>query len=64
MGVEFLDIGLVKIEADHPILDFDSLLARLEEQRPSNWDIPASLEQFKEEIGPSTISAPIWWIQA
>lgn len=53
----------MKIEVEHPILDSDSLLARLEEQRPSNWDIPPSLGQFKEEIGPSTISAPIWWIQ-
>lgn len=36
VGIEFSKLGLVKLEAGHPILDFDSLLARLEEQRPSN----------------------------
>lgn len=49
-GHEFLDLGLVKVEADLAILGFDSLLARLEERPPSNWDILASLDQYIEEI--------------
>lgn len=34
--VEFPDLRLVKIDAEHPMLDFDNLLARLEERHPSN----------------------------
>lgn len=41
MDIEFLDLGLVKIKVD-PVSGFDNLLARPEEQRPSNWEVPAS----------------------
>lgn len=56
MGVEFPDLGLVKIEADHTIPGFDNLLFQLEERHPSNWRIPASPEQYLEKIGWPTIS--------
>lgn len=36
VGLEFPDLELVKIEADHPILGFDSLIAQLDERHPSN----------------------------
>lgn len=39
--VEFLDLGMVWIEVEHPGPGLDNLIARLEEQRSSNWDIPA-----------------------
>lgn len=42
MDIEFLDLGLVKIKVEHPVSGFDNLLARPEEQRPSNWEVPAS----------------------
>lgn len=32
VGVEFLDLGLVNIEAEHPVPGFDNLFPRLEEQ--------------------------------
>lgn len=52
-GLEFLDLGIEKIEADHPVHGFDILLARLEERRPSNWDVLASLKQYIEAIEPA-----------
>lgn len=45
VGLKFLVLWLMKIEPNHPIPAFDSLLVRLEEQLPSNWDILASPEQ-------------------
>lgn len=49
-GVEFSDLVMVKIEAEHPVPGLDNLLARLEERRPSNWDVAASPKQYKEKI--------------
>lgn len=49
-SVEFPDLRMVKIKAEHPIPSFNNLVARLDEQRPSNWDIPLSPEQYIEEI--------------
>lgn len=46
VGIEFSDLGMVKIEAEHPIPGFNNLVARLDERCPSNWDIPASPEQY------------------
>lgn len=51
IGVEFSDLGMVKIEVEHPVPDLDNLLGRLDEQRPSNWEIPAFPGQYMEEIG-------------
>lgn len=41
----------MKIEVEHPVPGLDNLVVRLEKQRPSNWDIPASSEKHIEEIG-------------
>lgn len=51
VGLEFQDLGMAKIESYHPIPGTDSLIGRLNERRPSNQDIPPSLEQYIEEIG-------------
>lgn len=42
-GVEFVNLGMVKIEAEHLVPDVDNLVARLDERCLSNWDILASL---------------------
>lgn len=42
--VEFLDLGMVKIELEYSIPGLDNLLAWLEERCLSNWDILASPE--------------------
>lgn len=39
VGVKFSDWGMVMTELDHLILGIDSLNAKLNERRPSNWDI-------------------------
>lgn len=38
-GVEFPELGIVKIEAEHPPPGLDNFVARLDERLPSNWDI-------------------------
>lgn len=43
VGLEYPDLGIVKIEAEHPVLGLDNLVSRLDERRPSNWDILTSL---------------------
>lgn len=48
VGVEFPDLGMVKIEPDHPAPDVDSLIARLNDRHSSNWDVP-HLRQYIEE---------------
>lgn len=63
MDIEFLDLGLVKIKVEHPVSGFDNLLARPEEQRPSNWEVPASPEQYKEEIGATDYIWVLRWIR-
>lgn len=50
-GTRFLDLGMVKVEDEHPVPGLDRLVASLEERLPTNWDIPESSEQFIEEIG-------------
>lgn len=47
-GVEFPDLGLVKIKANHHVPGVDNLLTRLKERSSTNWDVPASPE-YKEE---------------
>lgn len=60
VDVEFPGLEMVKIKA---FLSFDNLLAMLEERHLSNWDVPASLEWYIEEIGgnrdPSRFSGSI-----
>lgn len=61
VGLEFLDLGLVKIEADHPVIGVDRLLTRLEEQRPSNWDVPTSLDPiYRGDWGSCYTVLPQW----
>lgn len=43
-GLEFSNIGMVKIEQDYSILGVNGLLLRLEERGLSNWDVPRSLK--------------------
>lgn len=40
---------MVKIEPDHPILEEDGLLVRLEERRPYPTEVPPSPEKYIEE---------------
>lgn len=51
VGVEFSDLGMEKMKAEHPVPRLDNLLTRLEERHPSNYDVLASPEQYIEEIG-------------
>lgn len=54
VDVEFPGLEMVKIKV---FLSFDNLLAMLEERHLSNWDVPASLEWYIEEIGATEIQA-------
>lgn len=45
------DLGMVKIEPDHPTFGVDSLLARLGEQCTSNWDVPPSRSNILRRLG-------------
>lgn len=49
-GVEFPDLGLVKIEPNHLVPSAHSLFTQLEERRPRDWDIFAYREQYIDEI--------------
>lgn len=40
VGVEFLDVGMVRIEVEHPILSLDNLIVWLKEWRLSNQERP------------------------
>lgn len=40
VGIEFPDLGMVNEEVDQPVLGLDSLIAKLNERHPNNWDIP------------------------
>lgn len=57
MGVEFLDLKMVKIETDHPLPAVDSLIAMLNEQLPSKQDSP--IPRAIEEIGVANLVRPI-----
>lgn len=48
-GVEFPDLGMVKLEVEHPVPDLE-LSCPARRARPSNWDIHTSAEQYIEEI--------------
>lgn len=41
---------MVKVEAEDPVPDFDSLVSRLDKLPLSSWDVPASPEQYIKEI--------------
>lgn len=58
VGVEFSDLGMVKIEADHPIPGVDTLIARLNQWLLSNWDVHQSPEQYIEVIGATNYIRP------
>lgn len=42
--------GMVNIEAEHPMPGLDKLVANLEDQHPTSWDIAKSSEEFIQEI--------------
>lgn len=44
VGLEFPDLGMVKIEPDHPFPSVYSLISRLNERYLNNWDVPQSVE--------------------
>lgn len=50
VGVEFSGFRIMKIEKYYLVSSVDSLLPRLEERCPSNWDVPPSHEQYIKEI--------------
>lgn len=56
VDMEFLDLGMVKIEAERPVAGLDNLLASLNEQHRSTWVVPASSEQYIRRYGWPTIS--------
>lgn len=52
IGMEFLDLEMVKIKADHLISGGNSLTARLNERGLSNWDVPSiSQAMYKRDQG-------------
>lgn len=42
---------MVKIESNYQVPDVDNMMSKLEERRPSNWDVPPFSEQYVDEIG-------------
>lgn len=48
--LEFSELGMVKIEFDHPILGIDTFIARLNELRRATGPFPPSPKQHIEEI--------------
>lgn len=46
VGIEFPDLGMAKIELDHPVLGVDSLNTRLNEWCSSKRDIPLLLSNI------------------
>lgn len=42
--MEFPDLGMVKLEAEHPVPSVNNLAACLEEYHPTNLDVHVSLE--------------------
>lgn len=61
VGLEFPNLGMVKIEQDHPIPYVDNLVARLNERLSSNWHVPPSPEQYIEEIWLQILSDRLLW---
>lgn len=50
-GVEFLELGMVKIEAEHPAPGLDQLCITLEARRSTRFDVSTSAEEeYVEEI--------------
>lgn len=50
-GGEFLELGNVKIEAEHPVLGLDQLRVSLETRRSTRFDVSSSIEEeYVEEI--------------
>lgn len=43
VSVEFLDLGMIKIEAEHPVPDFDNLLTRSRSKNDYTFKTGASL---------------------
>lgn len=51
VGIDFPDLGMYKIEADHPMPSLNNLIVILEERYSSRFDVPVSLKQeYVEEI--------------
>lgn len=55
-GLEFLGLGLVKIEAHHLVIRIDSLKALLDERRPHKWDVGPSSSKLMAECGRTSAS--------
>lgn len=50
-SLEFPNLGIVEVEAEHPIPGIDGLMTRIKEHCLSGWDIPSSPEKYLKEIG-------------
>lgn len=49
--MDFPDLGIIKIRAEHPVPGLDRLITTLEERYSTHSDIPASPEEeYVEEI--------------
>lgn len=56
-GLEFPELGMVKIEVEHPVPGLDQLHATLEARRSTRFDLSASAEEeYVEEIDLDTFS--------
>lgn len=42
MSMELLELGMIKIGVEHPVLDLYLLVATLDEKRSTSFDIPTS----------------------
>lgn len=54
-GMEFPELWMVKIEAEHPVPGLDQLCVNLERRRSTRFDVSASTkEEYVEEIDLAT----------